>query len=115
MATSSPAMWRDVKTLEKKYKRSRKKDSLMELHPSAITDHVAKENHTLDWEGVKFQIGDTDWTARGVTEAVEIRKTGAHAMNRNGGHHQLQSLYFKLLVKMMLLFVTNTTVTVHQH
>ena len=39
---------RDVKTLEEKYTRSRKKDSLTELHPSAIMDHVVKENHTID-------------------------------------------------------------------
>ena len=51
----------DVKTLEeKKYTRSRKKDSLTELHPSAITDHIAKENHTIDWKGVKFPARDTD-------------------------------------------------------
>ena len=42
---------RDVKTLdEKKYTISRKKDSLKEVHPSAIIDHVVKENHTIDWE-----------------------------------------------------------------
>ena len=64
---------RHVKTLEeKKYARSRKKDLLMEVHPSAITDHVAKENHTINWEGVKFLVRDTDWTARGVKEAVKI-------------------------------------------
>ena len=58
---------KDVKTLEeKKYTRSRKKGSLLELHPSAITDHVAKENYTIDWEGVKFPARDTDWTTRGV-------------------------------------------------
>ena len=82
----------DIKTLEKnKYTRSRKKDSLMELHPSAITDHVAKENHTIDWEGVKFPDRDTDLTDTWVKEAVETRKTGAHTMNRDVGttnfHH----------------------------
>ena len=77
---------RDVKTLEeKKYTRSRKKDSLMELHPLAITDHVVKKNHTIDWEGVKFPARDTDWIARRVNEAVEIRKTEAHAINRDRG------------------------------
>ena len=56
---------RDIKTLEvKKYTRSRKKDSVMELHPSAIVDHIMKANHTIDWEGVKFLARDTDWTAR---------------------------------------------------
>ena len=93
---------RDVKTLEKKkYTRSKKKDSLTELHPSAITDHLAKENHTIDWECVKFPARDTDCTARGVKEAVKIRKAGAHAMNRDGGCHQLPSLYSKLLAKKM--------------
>ena len=28
---------------------------------------------------------DTGWTARGVKEAVESRKTVAHAMNKDGG------------------------------
>ena len=50
---------RNVKTLEeKKYTRSRKEDSLTEVHPSAIMDHAAKENHTIDWEGVKFPTRD---------------------------------------------------------
>ena len=66
---------RDVKPQEKKYTRSRKKDSLTELHPSTIMDHV--ENHTIYWEGVKFPARDTDWPARGMKEAIEIRKTGA--------------------------------------
>ena len=83
------------------------KDSLTELHPSAITDHVAKENHTIDCECVKFTMRDTDWTARVVKEAVKIRKTGAHAMNCDGGCHQLPSLYSKLLMKEKSPFVTN--------
>ena len=39
------------------------------MHPSAIMDHVAKENNTIDWEGVKFPAKDTDWAAREVNEA----------------------------------------------
>ena len=57
----------------------------MEVHPSVITDHVAKEKHTIDWEGVKFPTRNACWTARGVKEAVEIRKIGSHVMNRDGG------------------------------
>ena len=46
---------RDVKTLEeKKYTQARKKDSQLEMHPSAITDNATKGNHTIDWEGVTF-------------------------------------------------------------
>ena len=44
---------RDVKTVEEKYTRSRKKDSLTEVHPSIIMDHVAKENHAVDCERCK--------------------------------------------------------------
>ena len=55
------------------------------MHPSAITNNVAKENHTIDWEGVNFLVRDTNWTARGAKEAIKIRKTGAHAMNRDVG------------------------------
>ena len=57
----------------------------MELHPSAITDHLAKENHIIYWEGMKFHARDSDWTARRVKEAVGIRKTGAHTMERETG------------------------------
>ena len=54
------------------YTQARNKDSLPEGHPSAIMDYVVKENHIIDLEGVKFPIRHTDWTARGVKEAVVI-------------------------------------------
>ena len=69
-----------------------------------------KENCTIDWEGATFPARDMDWTARGVKEAVEVRKIGAHAMNRDVGHHQLPSLYSKLLVKKTSPFITNSAV-----
>ena len=66
---------RDVETLEeKKYTWARKKESLLEVHPSSIKDHAMKENQTIDWEDVKFPARDTDWTASSVEEAVKIRK-----------------------------------------
>ena len=30
-----------------------KKDSLTEVHPSALTDHVAQTNYTINWGSVK--------------------------------------------------------------
>ena len=62
-------------------------------------DHdVVKEHHTIDWEDVLFPAGVSDWNlAIGVKEAVEIRKTGAHVMNRDGGttnyHHCMPSCW----------------------
>ena len=40
---------RDVRFLEGgKFTQARKKDSVSEVHPSAITDHAAMNNHTRD-------------------------------------------------------------------
>ena len=44
---------------------ARKKDSVSDMHPSAITDHVTKNNHTIDWDGVKFPNRDSDTMRRG--------------------------------------------------
>ena len=33
---------------EKKFTRVRRKESVEEYHPSALTDHVAQSNHTID-------------------------------------------------------------------
>ena len=88
----------DVRLLEEvKFTWARKKDSVSEVHPSAITDHVTKNNHTIDWEGVNLPCRDCDTTKRGIWEAIAIKRTGAHAMNRDGGHHQLPLCYTKLL------------------
>ena len=40
---------RDVRSLEEvKFTQARTKDSVSEVHPSAITDHVARNNHTIE-------------------------------------------------------------------
>ena len=63
-----------------------KKEGLgLGVAPSAITDHVARNNHTIDWEGVRFPSRDNDTTKRGIWEAITIKKTEAQAMNHDGG------------------------------
>ena len=47
---------------------------------SAITDHVARNNHTIYWEGVKFHSRDSDTVKRGIWEAIAIKKTRADTM-----------------------------------
>ena len=42
--------------------QARKKDLVSEVHLSAITDYVARNNHTIDREGVKFPSSDSDTT-----------------------------------------------------
>ena len=57
----------------------------MEIHQSALTNHVASKNHMIDWEGVRLLAKEPDWKKRGVKEAIFIRKAGTHAINRDGG------------------------------
>ena len=63
---------------------SRSLISVSVVHPSAITNHVTKKNHTIDLERVKFPRRDCDTTKRGASEAITIKRTWAHAMNHNG-------------------------------
>ena len=68
----------DVRLLEEvKFTWARKKDSVSEVYPLAIMDHIAKNNQTIDWEGVKFPSRDCDTTKRGIWEAIAIRRAGA--------------------------------------
>ena len=42
---------RDVRSLEEvMFTQARKNDFVSEVHLSAITDHVARNNHTINWE-----------------------------------------------------------------
>ena len=76
--------------------RSRRKESTTELHKSAITDHAVRENHIIDWEGVKILDKDSDFKKRGIREALAIRKQGKK-MNRDEGRYHLSHIYDTLL------------------
>ena len=42
---------KDVETVAKlKFTRARRKESETDYHHSALTDHVAQSNHTIDWD-----------------------------------------------------------------
>ena len=89
---------KDVEQLEGvKYTRSQRKSSLAEQHQSALTDHAAQTNHTIDWDGVKLPAKDPNWNIRGIKEAIAIKKRGPLAINRDGGRHHLPDVYSSLL------------------
>ena len=69
------------------------KDSVSEVNTSAIIDHVTRNNHTIDWEEGKFPSRECGTTKRGIWEPIAIKKTGAHTMNHDRGHHQLPVLH----------------------
>ena len=89
---------KDTAQLEgKKFTRAQKKVSTSEVHQSALTDHIAETNHTIDWSGVKLPSKDPDWHTRGIREAIHMCRAGPRAMNRDGGRHQLSQVFTKLL------------------
>ena len=63
---------------------ARKKESVTEIHQSALMDHVASKNHTIDWEGVRLPEKEPDCKKRGVKEAIFIRKAGTRTINWDG-------------------------------
>ena len=63
-----------------KFTRARRNESVEEYHSSALTDHVAQSNHTIDLEGVKLPMSESHWKIRGMKDAVQIRKMGPHTM-----------------------------------
>ena len=46
---------KDTETVtERHFTRGNRKESTTEIHKSAITDHVAQENHVIGWEGARI-------------------------------------------------------------
>ena len=52
------------------YTRARKKDSITELHKSALTDHIAQCNHVIDWDGMKLPAKDPNYDSRGIRNFI---------------------------------------------
>ena len=90
------------KITEKKFTRAMRKSSTTEHHKSAITDHVAQENHLIDWEETKIIDRDSNPFTRKVREAIQIRKWGTKALNRDDGLHSLDHVYNPLLFRAQL-------------
>jgi len=76
------------------------------MNNSAITDHVAKENHVINWSGAKI-LEEGHRKTRQVKESIGIRKE-PNCMNRDGGAYSLPTAYDRLLV-------TCSTSTSHDH
>ena len=81
----------------KKFTRATRKDSVGEVHKSAITDHVAQHNHVIDLEGAKVIDKDSNKQTRWIREAIWIRKRGPQVINRDEGTYSLSHVYDQLL------------------
>ena len=45
---------KDAEKVNRRYAQASRKDSVEEVHKSAVTDHIAEQNHIIHWEGAKI-------------------------------------------------------------
>ena len=83
-------------TSTSKFTREARKASISEISKSAITDHVRRENHVIDWDSAKIVCREADWRDRGIKEAITIRRL-KDTINRDEGRYTLSHLYDDLL------------------
>ena len=83
---------------ERKYTRSEKVTASKIYNKSAITDHVMRDNHVIDWEGAGVLANERDTRARRVREAIWIRRSQPAVLNRDQGAYQLPQVYNSIIV-----------------
>ena len=81
---------------ERRYTRANRTASATEQHKSAITDHLAQENHVIDWGGARIIDRESHRTTRQVKEAIWIRRA-RNTMNRDEGAYNLSHVYDSLV------------------
>jgi len=79
------------------FTRSDRKSKAAEMNKSAIIDHVAKENHVINWSGAKILEREGHRKTRQIKESIWIRKE-PNCMNRDGGTYSLPTANDRLLV-----------------
>jgi len=79
----------------RKLTRSDRKSRAAEMNKSAITDHVSKENHVINWSGAIILERERHWKTRQVKQSIWIRKE-PNCVNRDGGAYSLPTAYDRL-------------------
>jgi len=96
-------MVKDKRNTEKKWNPSAtltqadRKDLAAETNKSAITDHVAKNNHVIDWSGAKILDRGSHRKTRQLKESICIREE-VNCINRDGAAYNLPMTYDHILV-----------------
>ncbi|XP_064646163.1 uncharacterized protein LOC135499347 [Lineus longissimus] len=83
-------------TDKRQFTRSQRKTSLGEFHKSAITDHVAQDNHSISWRDSKVIDREPNRYLRWIKESIWIRKTPN--MNRDEGGFKLPHVWDHVLL-----------------
>ena len=86
------------KASKKAFTRSQRQASISGWdNKSAITDHVAEDNHVIGWEESQIKDREQNRKRRHIKEAIWIRKRGAKTLNRDEGNYFLPHIYDQLL------------------
>ena len=84
---------KDTENIPKEaYTRSNRRESERTYQKSAITEHMMRENHVIDWAKAKAIDKERVYKARIIREAIWIRRT-PNTMNRDEGAYQLARAY----------------------
>ena len=91
---------KETKKTSAKHFTRRRKDSEKEIwYSSAIAQHVAQTNHTIDWEDVAAIEQVPGWQMRGIKEAIHIRNTPENMNRPQGERHLLPTIWNTILGK----------------
>ena len=86
------------KISSKSFTRSQRKTSSSEIFKSAISEHVAANNHVIGWDEARVIDLEPDKTTRWLKEAITIRSRGRNTMNKDEGANKLHKIYDQLIL-----------------
>ena len=82
---------------ERRFTRAEKRDAEQTYHKSAVTDHIARHNHVINWIEAKIIDRESERRARQVREAIWIKRAGKECMNRDAGAYDLPATYDRVI------------------
>ena len=86
------------KVANRKFTRSRKAQADREENKSALADHAAQTNHTVDWDKAKILASHcTHKKGRWIRESIWVRSEKAGTVNRDEGGYKLPHVWDALL------------------
>ena len=83
----------------RKYTRARASQATEEEHKSALADHAAQLNHTIDWDNTSLLATHcSNKKGRWIREAIHVRSEKKGTLNRNEGGYELSHTWDSLLL-----------------
>ncbi|KAH3712733.1 hypothetical protein DPMN_072488 [Dreissena polymorpha] len=82
---------KEAKNSPQVFTRSGRRESGTTEHSSAVTNHIARHNHVIDWDWVKVIDRENNTALRKLRESVAIANE-RRVMNRDEGGYQLSPI-----------------------